>query len=385
MNERLSKRARALDSAVYRVGRPPAGVVPVPLNVGDTFLDPPTFDLDVSEPHRYTPPVGLPTLRAALLERIRSRYPGSRPNPLEVSDVVVTPGGTAALAAVVGAIVDPGDSVIIAAPHWPLIAGIVRVASAEPMQIPLFHRDLDASELRRELDRAMHSGVRALYVNPIHNPTGRILGEKQAELLVDFARHHDLWLLSDDVYEDFVYVDQAVPRLFSMAPERTVHVGSSSKAFGIAGARLGWAAGPSGLISAATKMHLNTGYCAPRWSQRITEQALEPGGVGADWQKRARRAYAQAGNDVAKRLGVARPKGGQFLFVDVSAALDPSSEKPLTGFLQGCLADGVALAPGTSCGPFEHHVRICFTSARYDEVMRGTEILAQRMGLSDAA
>ncbi len=380
MSRELSKRAETLVASVYRIGNPPEGVIPVPLNVGDTFLDPPAFNVDLDEPHRYTPPAGLASLRAGLAERIRSRYARSGADVVQPNQVLVTPGGTAALAAVVQAAVDPGDAVMIAAPHWPLIAGVVKVASAQPIQVPLFHRDLEPVELRNALEAAMRPEVRALYVNPIHNPTGRLLNEAQADVVVDFVRRHDLWLLTDDVYEDFVYVDEPVPQLFVMAAERAVHIGSASKAFGIAGARLGWAAGPVELISAATKMHLNTGYCAPRWSQRITEQALDPSGPGPAWQQRAKTAYAKAGHDVAGRLNIAPPKGGQFLFVDVTEGLDSDSEKPLIDFLRRCLASGVALAPGTSCGPYPHHVRICFTSAPYDDVMRGAEVLGRQLG-----
>ncbi|MEM6730399.1 MAG: pyridoxal phosphate-dependent aminotransferase, partial [Myxococcota bacterium] len=286
----------------------------------------------------------------------------------------------AALSAVVGAMVNPGDAVLISAPHWPLIAGLTQVALAEPVRVPIFDGELSAARIAEQLERFHRPGTKALYVNPIHNPTGRLLTIEGAEAMVEFARRHDLWLLADDVYEDFVYTDDPWPYLLSLAPERTVHIGSASKAFGVAGARVGWAAGPSDLIRAALKLHLNTGYCAPRWGQRITEQALVPGGVGEQWQHEARTAYAQSGRDAANRLGVEAPKGGQFIFVEVSDALDPEHPEPLLSFLQACLQRGVALAPGTSCGPFPTSVRLCFTSASPADVARGVEAMAEVLG-----
>ncbi len=376
MPESLSKRAQSLAASVYKVGKPPEGVVPVPLNVGDTFLPPPELELDDQEPHRYTPPAGIPSLRQALAERIGHRNQLS----LSASQVVVTPGGTAALSAVVGAIVDPGDAVLISAPHWPLIAGITQVSLGEPIRVPVFDGELSAERVTKQLDRHWRPGTRALYANPIHNPTGRMLSLAAAGAMVEFARRKDLWILADDVYEDFVYSDADWPRLLSMAPERTVHIGSASKAFGIAGARVGWAAGPEPLIKAALKLHLNTGYCAPRWGQRVVEQLLAPEGPGPRWQATAREAYAASGRAAAARLGVAAPLGGQFMFVDVSDVLDPASDDPLLPFLQRCLDEGVALAPGTSCGPFPAHVRVCFTSASPEEVARGVDAMARVMG-----
>ncbi|MEL6547354.1 MAG: pyridoxal phosphate-dependent aminotransferase [Myxococcota bacterium] len=372
----ISRRAESLNSSVYRVGKAPDGVVPVPLNVGDTFLPPPEATLDHDEPHRYTPPAGLPSLREALAARIATR------NGLEVdlSQVMVTPGGTAALSALVGAMADPGDAIMICAPHWPLIAGIARVAMAEPLQVPIFDGELSAERVSSQLERFHRAGTRALYVNPIHNPSGRILPLQAAEAMVEFARRHDLWIFADDVYEDFVFDDSDWPRLMRMAPERTIHIGSASKAFGIAGARVGWAAGPAEIVKAGLKIHLNTGYCAPRWGQRMTEQLLEVGGAGERWQAKARAAYAEAGRSAAQRLGVEAPLGGQFMFVSVAEHLDRDQDSPLTDFLQRCLNEGVSLAPGTSCGPFPEHVRVCFTCAHPDEVARGVESMARVMG-----
>lgn len=376
MPESLSQRAQSLAASVYKAGTAPKGVVPVPLNVGDTFLPAPELELDLVEPHRYTPPAGLSSLRAVLAERIGHQNRVS----LDPGQVVITPGGTAALSAVVGAIVDPGDAVLISAPHWPLIAGITQVALAEPVRVPIFDGELGPERITAQLERFWRRGAKALYVNAIHNPTGRLLSEAGAAALVEFARKNDLWILADDVYEDFVYTEAPWPRLLAMAPERTVHIGSASKAFGLAGARVGWMAGPEHVVKAALKLHLNTGYCAPRWGQRALEQLLAPGGPGEKWQARAREAYAASGRAAAERLGVEAPLGGQFMFVDVSAALDRSQDEPVLAFLQHCLNEGVALAPGTSCGPFPEHVRVCFTSAAPEEVARGIDALARVMG-----
>jgi DNA-binding transcriptional MocR family regulator len=99
---------------------------------------------------------------------------------------------------------------------------------------------------------------------------------------------------------------------------------------------------------------------------------------GGEWIERARHAYREVGNLAADRLGVARPDGGTFLFVDVGHRLD---RRGLVGFLEDCLEDNLILAPGTSFGAsYATWVRICFTCAAPDLVLRGVDRLATRIG-----
>ncbi|MDP6932334.1 MAG: pyridoxal phosphate-dependent aminotransferase [Myxococcota bacterium] len=337
-----------------------------PLHVGDTWLEPAPGcrmqDFTVDEHpgmHRYATPHGHPLL----LEAIEERRGVTRDR------VLVTAGVTGGLGAVAGALLSPGDEVLILTPFWPLIAGIVRAARAVPVQVPFYDRTADVSTLVEPFvtDRTV-----ALYVNTPNNPTGKVLAPDVLQSLADLARSHELWLWSDEVYENYAYTSPHVsPARF--APERTFCAYSFSKAYGMAGNRCGYLVGPSdpACMGPVRKIATHSFYSAPTASQLAAAQVLR---TGDPWLEQTHAAYMAAGNAAADTLGEPHPEGGTFLFVDVAQNLD---ERGLEGFLLDCIDQNLVLAPGSSCGrDYGHYVRVCFTSAPPDVVDRGITRLA---------
>lgn len=348
-----------------------------PLHVGDTFLEPAQGcrmeDFTVGAypgMHRYAPPQGIPALVDAVVDRLRARTGV----PLERANVFVAGGGTSGLASVVGAIVSPGDEVLILAPHWPLIEGHVRMAGGVPVDVPFFGVADSASTAAATVEGALTPRSVALYVNTPSNPTGRVIPRAWLEALVGVARRHGLWLLFDEVYEDYVYLGEHVPG-FSLAPERAFAVYSFSKAYGMAGNRVGYVAGPAAPVASALKLSIHTVYAAPTAAQLAALRILE--GAGDAWIARTRDAYRTMGESAADRLGVPRPEGSTFLFLDVASRLDA---RGLTGFLEDAADRGLLVSPGPSFGPYPTHVRVCYTSAPPDAVLAGIEVLASLLG-----
>ncbi len=348
-----------------------------PLHVGDTWLDPvPGCRMeDVREEehpglHRYAPPQGLPALVDAVVERLRGRTGV----PLERANVFVSGGATSGLACVVGTIVSPGDEVLILAPYWPLIEGHVRMAGGVPVAVPFFGRADSPETAAAAVEEAVTARTVALYVNTPSNPTGRVVPRAWLEALVEVARRRDLWLVFDEVYEEHVYRGGHVPGL-SLAPERSFAAHSFSKAYGMAGGRVGYVAGPAPAVAEALKLSTHTVYAAPTAAQHAALRVL--GGAGDAWAARARETYRGAGDAAADRLGVARPEGSTFLFLDVAPSL---GARGLTGLLEDAADRGLLVAPGASCGPYPSHVRLCYTSAPPDAVRRGVEVLASLLG-----
>lgn len=349
-----------------------------PLHVGDTWMEPAEGlrmeDLRVEEHpgmHRYSPPQGLPELLDAIAERTRERTGV----PTERENVLVAAGATGALGAVIGAVVEPRDEVLILAPHWPLIAGIVRSFHGLPVAVP-FIGEVDSAETAIE---AVTSHLRdrtvAVYVSTPNNPTGRTIPAQWLQALARWCSQHDLWLIADEVYEDYVYGgEHAYTR--PLAPERTFSVHSFSKAFGMAGNRCGYVVGPPEAVSQLRKVSTHTFYSTPTASQLVALRALR--GLGDPWVEQAREKYRAMGNAAADRLGVARPEGSTFLFLDVAARLD---DRGLMGFLEDCVDRGLFVAPGPSFGPYPTHVRVCYTAAPPDIVTRGIDVLAGCMGV----
>ena len=348
----------------------------VPLHVGDTWREPfdggRMQDLCVAEHpgmHRYSETNGHAPLVDAIVEKSRSQ------NQLacERDQVLVSAGATGGLGASIGMLAAPGEEVLILAPFWPLIRGIVQTFGAVPVEVPFYDRVTSASAAVEAVRSRITPRTVALYVSTPSNPTGRVLPEAWLVALAELARREDLWLLSDEVYEETLYVGEHFS-IARAAPERTLSVFSFSKAYGMAGNRTGYVVGPAPAIAAARKVATHTFYAAPTAGQLAGLAALRD---GADWLAETRELYRQTGAATAAALGVATPEGGTFLFVDVAAQLD---ERGIWGFLGDCVEDGVALAPGPSCGQdYETWVRLCFTAAPPAAVAAAAERLAARL------
>ncbi len=361
----LSHRLASHDGEVY------------PLHVGDTWLEPAPGcrmeDLDTGTYpwlHRYAPPQGIPELIDAIVERssLRTGVETQREN------VLVAAGATGALGAVVGATLEPGDDVLILAPYWPLISGIVRSFHANPIPVP-FLGEVDSPETAIEaVESQLTAKTAALYLSSPNNPTGQILPAQWIEGLVDWCARNGLWIYSDEVYEDLVYEGNHT-YCRSLDPARTFSVHSFSKAFGMAGNRCGYVVGPAESIEQLRKVSVHTFYSTPTASQVVALRALQ--GAADQWLSDARELYLQLGVAAAQRLGVAAPQGSTFLFLDVEDRLDA---RGLLGFLEDCVDRGLFVAPGPSFGPYPHHIRVCYTSAEPDVVRRGIEVLADLTG-----
>ncbi|HYN20262.1 MAG TPA: pyridoxal phosphate-dependent aminotransferase [Thermoanaerobaculia bacterium] len=348
-----------------------------PLHVGDTWMEPAEGcrmeDIRVADHpgmHRYAAPQGMPALLDAIAERVQDRMgvPTVREN------VLVATGATGGLGAVAGAILAPGDEVLQLAPHWPLITGIVRSFHGVPVDVPFFGA-VDSPETAVEAVRARKtSRTVALYLNTPCNPTGRTIPRLWIEALVAWALSEDLWIIADEVYEDYVYEGEhtyARP----LAPEHTFSTHSFSKAYGMAGNRCGYIVAPAGAVDELRKIGMHSFYSTPTASQIAALKVM--GEPGKKWIEHARRLYKEVGDRAAARLGLDPPQGSTFLFLDVAEHLDG---RGLTGFLEDCVERGLFAAPGQSFGPYPTHLRVCFTAAPPDVVDRGVEVLASLLG-----
>lgn len=349
-----------------------------PLNVGDTWFTPfeggRMEDLrasDYPELNRYTATRGIAPLIDAIVEKLRAR------NGLacERASVMVTAGATAGLSCAVGMLAAPEEEVLILAPFWPLIRGIAQTFGVRPVEVPFFDR-VDSAQAAVDTVRAHLSPKSvALYVSTPSNPTGRVIPEDWLCALAELARRENLWLLSDEVYEDYVYEGRHVS-LGRFAPERTLSAYSFSKAYGMAGNRTGYLVGPPAAIEQAEKIATHSFYSAPTAGQIAGLRALRD---GQPWLERARESYRAAGAAAAAALGLPAPHGSTFLFVDAAAALDA---RGIEGLLADCLEDAVAVAPGASCGrDYATWLRVCYTSAPPAQVAAAIAKLAKRLAI----
>jgi N-succinyldiaminopimelate aminotransferase len=361
-----SPTAATLSDRVYSALAEKARARPGPtfaLQVGDTYLDPPACAraetwraADRPRLHNYSPVQGEPELLDAIVARLRSRWGAEVPR----EDVQVVVGATAGLAVVIDTLLDPGDEVIVLAPYWPLIRGIVASRGAVPVEVPFFDR-LGAPGFDPEaaVARAIGPRTAAIYVNTPNNPTGRLLPDGVAGALAALARRHGLWVISDEAYEELCYVDRPAP-LWTRPDlrERTIAMHTVSKTYALAAARVGWTHGPAGAMQAIRGAQTFLTYCAPRPFQLGVARAL----AEADpWLDGTRATYAAAGRRAAAALGLPPPEAGTFLFFDAAPRFRRG--ETLAGFLERCLDAGVLVTPGAAAGAaYASWVRLCFTA-----------------------
>jgi N-succinyldiaminopimelate aminotransferase len=349
-----------------------------PLHVGDNWMEPPEGtrmeDLKVADypgMHRYASVHGLPRLLDAIVERERAQTGLA----LERENVLVAAGATGGLGAVAGALLDEGDEVLILAPYWPLIEGIVRSFHGVPVAVPVLAGEVDSAAGAVAACAARRSQrTVALYLSTPNNPSGRILPRPWVEALVDWAARHDLWIWSDEVYEAFLFRGEHA-RALPLAPERTFLAQTFSKRYGMTGNRCGYVVGPRPVMAELRKVSTHTFYSTPTASQLAALRALE--GPGDAWARAVSSQYADTGRRAAERLGLAAPEGSTFLFLDVAPALGPDG---LGGLLERCVERGLLVAPGPSFGPYPTHVRLCYTAVEPERALRGVEVLAEILG-----
>ncbi|MCA9516030.1 MAG: pyridoxal phosphate-dependent aminotransferase [Myxococcales bacterium] len=356
------------------------GVTTYPLHVGDTWREPleaaraeAQRTAETPHLHTYSPVQGEPALVAAAVRKVKARTGVD----LDPADVQVTVGATGGLSVVCQALLDPGDEVLLPAPFWPLIRGIIASRGAVPVQVPLMDRlaaGRDAVDVEAALEAAVTARTVAIYVNSPHNPTGVVLDDAAAAAIARVAARHDLWVLCDEVYEDLFH-GAAAPTPLWTRPDlrpRAIVVHSLSKAYGLAGARVGYAHGPAEAMAAIRAVHTFQAYGTAKPMQLGAARALDD---GAAWLAETRAAYRDAAAATAAAFGAPAPAGGTFLFADVRDLVGGDDATPL---LLALLERGVILTPGGACGDaYGGFVRVCYTSVHPGELASALAIVRE--------
>jgi N-succinyldiaminopimelate aminotransferase len=386
---RASHTSEGLSDRVYSELVALADAQPGPvyrLNVGDSYLEPmpgarAQDQMAANHPrlHNYAAVQGEPELLKAIVDRARRRSEIE----LDGECLQVMSGATNGLAVVCSVLLDPGDEVLLPSPFWPLIRGIILSRGCKPVEIPFYTRLGEADfDPVAALHRALTPRTTAIYLNSPHNPTGHILSDELVVEIGRLAQRHDLWLMTDEVYEDLWYGEQQPANLFhhDAVRQRAVATHSLSKSYAMAGARVGFTHGPPLVMNAIRGAQTFVNYCAPRPLQFAAAHALEH---GDRWLQDTRRLYGEAARTAAGALGLPIPAGGAFLFFDAARHLGPGETVP--DLLQRCLGAGVLLTPGTSSGrDYESWVRMCFTTVPLSELRQALQRLETVFGPANA-
>lgn len=306
----------------------------------------------------YAAVPGTASLRDAVARRVAERtgVPTSRDN------VLITPGGQAALFAAHMAACDPGDIALYIDPYYATYPGTLRGAGAVPQVIRT--RAEDAFQPRVDDLRAYSKGARSLLVNSPNNPTGVVYSDATLGGIAEVCRTDDLWLISDEVYDTQVWEGRHLsPRALPGMAERTLVVGSMSKSHAMTGSRCGWIVGPEAVIAHLVTLATHTTYGVPGFIQDASLFALSQ---GRDFEAeiaapfRRRRAIAQRVLGGQNTVGLIPAQGAMYLMLDIRAT-------GMTGeaFAYDLLEhEHIAVMPGESFGAAAAgHLRVAMTIA----------------------
>jgi len=344
--------------------RAEAGEDIVFLTVGDPDQRPPSAVIEATVTALrggrtgYAAITGAEPLRRAIARRFAARTG----QPCAADNVVVVPGTQAALFFAMQCLVEPGDEVIVPEPMYATYEAVTGATGAVLVNVPLksergFHPEI------ADIAKAITPRTRVIWINSPHNPTGAVMTPEEIASVADLCRKHDLWLLSDEVYEDLAFArpHMSAWSLPGMA-ERMVVASSLSKSHAMPGFRLGWVIGPPDLSRHLFNLMLCAQYGGPPFLQDGALVALE---TELPEVAELREAYRQRGQAMtqllsqAPRCRVIAPEGGMFVLLDVRATGLTSD-----AFAEGLLdAEGVAVLPCDGFGPSAAgHLRISLTA-----------------------
>lgn len=312
----------------------------------------------------YPPAEGYPELRLAIAETLAAAHDlVYQPD----QEILVTNGASLGLYLAINAVVEPGDEVIITNPSFGAYSMLIESAGGTVVWVPTHNESgrskLDIDELRRAVTPRSKA---ILYCNP-DNPTGRVMSETSLRDIGDIAVEHGLIIISDEVYEKFVYSGAAYTPLAALDSnyrEHCILVNSFSKTYAMTGWRLGYNAAPPNLMQAMKKMNSVAGRAAAAFVQQAGIAALR--GPQDDVQ-RMNTEYAARRTLILDKLATIDgvrytvPDGGFYVFVDVSAFGKDSRALANELLRRG----GVVLTPGDYYGPGgAGHLRLSFASNR---------------------
>lgn len=310
---------------------------------------------------------GTARLREAVAKRITERTGVAT----SIDNVMITPGGQAALFAAHMAACPKGSKALYIDPYYATYPGTLRGVGA--IATPVAARAENGFQPRASDIDAEARGAASLLVNSPNNPTGVIYTRETLQGIAEVCKKHDLWLISDEVYDTQVWQGEHIsPRALSGMAERTLVVGSMSKSHAMTGSRIGWIVGPEDAIAHISNLATHTTYGVAGFVQDAALFALEQGPeleakVGAPFERR--RALTIGILSQQNHLRMIPADGAMYVMLDIRAT-GLSGEAFANRLLD---AHHIAVMPGESFGASAAgHVRVAMTiaDAAYCEALR---------------
>lgn len=316
----------------------------------------------------YTPNAGTDTLRDSVAER------ASRRNMVNVSkeNVCITSGGVMAIYLVMMALLEKDDEVLVPDPGWPNYLSSIAMGGGKAKPYVLNPINNYWPEIE-DLQSKITSKTKAIIINFPGNPTGAVISTEKMFELINFAESNNLYLISDEIYEDFVFEGKHVSALSKNAFDKVILISGVSKTYSMTGWRIGWIIAAEKIISAAAQFVEPIASCPSSISQYAAEAAING---PQECVVKMLEAYSRRTDIAMSILGkaglvVSKPSGAFYMMIDISKT-DQNSDD----FVRNLLDDvGVAVAPGQTFGRSSiNSIRIS-TAISDDDVRKGSTLI----------
>jgi aspartate aminotransferase len=378
----VDAKAKALKAA----GRPVIG-----FGAGEPDFPTPDYIVDAAvaaardpKNHRYSPAGGLPELKQAIAAKTR-RDSGYEIDP---SQVLVTNGGKHAVYNAFATLLDPGDEVLLPAPYWTTYPETIRLAGGVPVEV-LADETQNYSVTVEQLEAARTPRTKALLFCSPSNPTGAVDSPEAIAAIGRWALEHDLWVITDEIYEHLTYGDVVATSIPVAVPEladKTVVLNGVAKTYAMTGWRVGWMIGPKDVIKAATNLqsHQTSNVC--NIAQRAALAAVSGDLSAVDEMKvafdRRRRTMVRMLNEIPG-VECPEPTGAFYAYPSVKGLLGksiagrtPSSSAELADLILDEVE--VAVVPGEAFGA-PGYLRLSYALGD-DDLAEGLGRIAKLLG-----
>ncbi len=363
----LADRANAIESSGIRKVFDLAARLKDPINFS---IGQPDFDVPESVKqaairaieqgrNRYTPTQGIEPLRAAVATKLQEKNRVS----VGVDEVLITSGSSGGIFLAYASLLNPGDELIVPDPYFVMYPQLAAFFGAKPVFVdtyPDFRLDPD------RLAAAITPRTKAIMLNSPTNPTGAVIPEATLREIARVADRHGLLVISDEVYEAFVYGSARHFSIGSVYPN-TLTLNALSKSHSATGWRIGYAAGPRPLIDKMKELQQYTFVCAPSFAQEAALVAMDVGIADEVAAYQHRRDVVYEG--LRQRFEVVKPEGAFYIMPKVDS-------RDSRAFVEKAIANNVLIIPGDVFSRKGTHIRMSYAIPE-ERIRQGIEILTR--------
>ncbi|MCB9894095.1 MAG: pyridoxal phosphate-dependent aminotransferase [Planctomycetes bacterium] len=306
--------------------------------------------------NRYTVTQGIPGMREKLKERYAARF-----GNIDDCEVMVTCGVSGALMLTFLALLDPGDEILIPDPYFVMYRHLATMVGAVAKTYDIYPDfKPSAAAIRDQISEK----TRLIVVNSPSNPTGYAMNEAEARELAQLADDTGIPLVSDEIYEDFIYTDRHVsPREFT---KNCIVMSGASKSLGMPGWRIGWLMAPRELVERMYSLQQFSFVCAPAPLQWAALKGLDQDFSEHREEYRAKRDLVYDG--IKDNYRTVKPGGAFYMFPFLPEGVD--SER----FMEACIKRELLVVPGGACSDKSTNFRLCF-AATDDKLKKAVDML----------